>query len=42
MFHENGLKLTIETTNNLDEMYAFVFNESFEIFAVNGRETGGL
>lgn len=38
MFHENGLKLTIETTNNLDEMYAFVFNESFEIFAVNGEK----
>lgn len=37
MFHENGLKLTIETTNSLDEMYAFVFNESFEIFAVNGE-----
>ncbi len=37
MFHENGLKMTIEVTNNLDEMYAFVFNESFEIFAVNGE-----
>ena len=38
MFHENGLKMTIEVTNNLDEMYAFVFNESFEIFAVNGEK----
>ena len=38
MFHENGLKMTVEATNNLDEMYAFVFNESFEIFAVNGEK----
>ena len=38
MFHENGLKMTIEATNNLAEMYAFVFNESFEIFAVNGEK----
>lgn len=38
MFHENGLKMTITATNNLDEMYAFVFNESFEIFAVNGEK----
>lgn len=38
MFHENGLKMMIETTNNLAEMYAFVFNESFEIFAVNGEK----
>lgn len=37
IFHENGLKMTIQTTNNLDEMYAFVFNESFDIFAVNGE-----
>jgi hypothetical protein len=37
MFHENGLKLTIQATNDLNEMYAFVFNESFEIFAVNGE-----
>lgn len=38
MFHENGLKMTIQTTNDLDEIYAFVFNESFEIFAVNGEK----
>lgn len=38
MFHENGLKMTIQATNNLDEMYEFVFNESFEIFAVNGEK----
>lgn len=38
IFHENGLKMTIQTTNNLDELYAFVFNESFEIFAVNGEK----
>lgn len=38
MFHENGLKMTIEITNSLDEMYAFVFNESFDIFAVNGEK----
>ena len=38
IFHENGLKMTIEATNNLAEMYAFVFNESFEIFAVNGEK----
>ena len=38
MFHENGLKMTIEATNSLNEMYAFVFNESFEIFAVNGEK----
>ncbi len=38
MFHENGLKMTIEATNNLNEMYAFVFNESFEIYAVNGEK----
>ena len=38
IFHENGLKMTIESTNNLDEMYAFVFNESFDIFAVNGEK----
>ena len=38
MFHENGLKMTIEVTNNFDDLYAFVFNESFEIFAVNGEK----
>ena len=38
MFHENGLKMTINVTNDLDEMYAFVFNESFDIFAVNGEK----
>ena len=38
MFHENGLKMTIQATNGLDEMYAFVFNESFNIFAVNGEK----
>lgn len=38
MFHDNGLKMTIEITNDLNEMYAFVFNESFEIFAVNGEK----
>ncbi len=38
MFHENGLKMTIDITNSIDEMYAFVFNESFEIFAVNGEK----
>lgn len=38
IFHENGLKMTIHATNNLDEMYAFVFNESFDIFAVNGEK----
>lgn len=38
MFHENGLKMTIEVTNNLDEIYAFIFNESFDIFAVNGEK----
>ncbi len=38
MFHENGLKMTIDVTNSIDEMYAFVFNESFEIFAVNGEK----
>lgn len=37
IFHENGLKMTIRTTNDLDEMYEFVFNESFDIFAVNGE-----
>lgn len=38
MFHDNGLKLFVELTNNLDEMYAFVFNESFEIFCVNDEK----
>ena len=38
MFHENGLKLTIQSTNNLDEMYAFVFNESYEIFMSKGEK----
>lgn len=38
MFHENGLKLTIQATNSIDEMFAFVFNESFAIFAVNGEK----
>lgn len=38
IFHENGLKMTINATNDLDEMYAFVFNESFDIFAVNGEK----
>ena len=38
MFHENGLKMTIQVTNNLDELFAFVFNESFEIFMVNGEK----
>ncbi len=38
MFHENGLKMTIQATNNLDEMYAFIFNECFDIFMVNGEK----
>lgn len=38
MFHENGLKLTLQTTNNLDEIFAFIFNEAFAIFAVNGEK----
>lgn len=38
IFHENGLKMTIQITNDIDEMYAFVFNESFDIFAVNGEK----
>ena len=38
IFHENGLKMTIHTTNNLDELYAFIFNEAFDIFAVNGEK----
>jgi len=38
MFHENGLKMTIQATNNLDELYSFIFNESFEIFAVKGEK----
>lgn len=37
-FHSNGLKMNIEITNVLDEMYAFVFNEAFAIFAVNGEK----
>lgn len=39
MFHENGLKLTIQTTNDMNDLFAFIFNESFEIFAVNGEKT---
>lgn len=38
IFHENGLRMEIQVTNNLDDMYAFVFNESFAIFAVNGEK----
>lgn len=38
MFHENGLKLTIQTTNDMNELFAFIFNESFEIFMVNGEK----
>ena len=38
MFHENGLKLTIQTTNDMNDLFAFIFNESFEIFAVNGEK----
>lgn len=37
-FRANGLSLRVTTTNNLFDMYKFVANETFEIFAQKGEK----